>query len=74
LHDVNSDGTIEKNEAEKLWCVFKPQHPDQDKVFEDWFKYVDINRDGKITRDEFRRKGKQRLNDIRRNSAFLLED
>jgi len=71
LHDVNKDGNIEKDEAEKLWNLFKPKP--EERMFNDWFRYVDSDSDGYITREEFKRKGKQRLNDVRRNSAFYFE-
>eukprot|EP00092_Neocalanus_flemingeri_P013815 GFUD01014901.1.p1 GENE.GFUD01014901.1~~GFUD01014901.1.p1 ORF type:complete len:197 (+),score=51.92 GFUD01014901.1:73-663(+) len=71
LHDVNSDGNVEKEEAEKLWNMFKPKP--EDRMFNDWFRYVDADNDGYITREEFKKKGKERLNDVRRNSAFNYE-
>merc|ERR1712059_24011 len=70
LHDVNGDGTVEKEEAEKLWTLFKPK-PEARK-FEEWFSFVDSDGDGLITNEEFKKKGKERLNDVRRNSAFYL--
>ena len=68
--------------------MFRPKQASEE--FDDWFKFVDINGDGQITRqvtkscnniqiffcfrEEFKKKGKQRLNDIRRNSAFFIDD
>ena len=57
----------------QAWSLFKPKTKTFGKV-NDWFNYVDENGDGTITRQEFIKKGKSRIDDVRRNSAFLFED
>ena len=61
----------------QAWALFKPIKKNKPSKFgnvDDWFNYVDENGDGTISREEFVKKRKSRLNDVRRNSAFLFED
>jgi len=70
LHDNNGDGSITVQEAERMSKFFRPTSKDS---AVDWFNYVDEDQNGFIDLQEFVNKGKRRLQDVRRNSAFFLE-